>query len=52
MLRIVALDLNAMVGRDSRLIARPIGDHIVLELDLDRSIVRCAATRCSFDRCY
>ena len=38
MLRIVALNLNAMVERDSRLIARLIGDHIVLELDLDRSI--------------
>jgi PAS domain S-box-containing protein len=38
MLRVVSVDLNALVERDARLMTRLIGEHIVLKLDLDPSV--------------
>jgi PAS domain S-box-containing protein len=38
MLRVVSVDLNALVDRDARLMTRLIGEHIMVKLDLDTSI--------------
>ncbi len=38
MLRVVSVDINALVERDARLVGRLIGEHIVLDLDLAPSV--------------